>query len=158
YHQEHWGLCPGSRLAVPQIGAALSFDGGNSFQDLGPVLVSGDGYDCSSQNGYLAGGHGDFSVVLDRDRHYFYFLFTNYAGRLRSQGVAIARMPYESRWGPVGAATKYFEGGWTEPGIGGRMSAIFPAKVSWQQANTDSMWGPSVHWNTYLESYVILLN
>ena len=38
------------------------------------------------------------------------------------------------------------------------MTPIFPAKVSWQQSNTDSMWGPSVHWNTYLESFVMLLN
>ena len=27
YHQEHFGLCPGSNLSVPQIGAAISYDG-----------------------------------------------------------------------------------------------------------------------------------
>src|ERR1044071_673896 len=121
YHQEHWGVCPGSRLAVPQIGAGVSFDGGVSFQDLGPVLVSGDPYACSSQNGYFAGGHGDLTVALDRERHFFYFFFTNYAGRVRSQGVAIARMAYDKRWAPAASVWKYFNGGWTEPGVGGRM-------------------------------------
>ncbi len=29
---------------------------------------------------------------------------------------------------------------------------------SWQVEDTDSYWGPAVHWNTYLESWVMLLN
>lgn len=158
YHQEHWGLCAGSRLAVPQIGAAVSFDGGNSFQDLGAVLQSGDPYSCAAQNGYIAGGHGDFSVILDRGHKFFYFLFTNYAGPTETQGVAIARMAYENRWAPAWTVWKYANGAWDSPGIGGTMTPIFPAQVNWQQANTDSMWGPSIHWNTFLKSYVVLLN
>jgi hypothetical protein len=158
YHQEHWGLCAGSRLAVPQIGAAISYDGGKTFGDMGPVLTSGDPYSCAAQNGYTAGGVGDFSVILDRKNEYFYFLFSHYDGPLESQGVAIARMPFANRHNPAGAAKKYYNGGWTEPGIGGRDTPIFPAKVSWLSAATDSFWGPSVHWNTYLKSYVMLLN
>ncbi len=158
YHQEHWGLCNGSRLAVPQIGAAISYDGGSSFQDLGPVIVSGDPYDCSSQNGYFAGGSGDFTVMLDHQKAYFYFLFSNYGGPLESQGVAIARMPFLFRYNPATTVMKYYNGGWTEPGIGGRVTPVFPAKVSWQSADTDAFWGPSIHWNTYLGEYVMLLN
>ena len=158
YHQEHWGLCPGSRLAVPQIGAAISFDGGASFMDMGPVLTSGDPYSCAAQNGYFAGGVGDFSVILDRNKRYFYFLFSNYGGPLESQGVAIARMPFLNRYNPAATVMKYCNGGWTEPGVGGQVTPVFPAKVSWQDADTDAFWGPSVHWNTYLGSYVVLLN
>ena len=158
YHQEHWGLCAGSRLAVPQVGYAVSYDGGETFLDYGGILESGDPYDCSSQNGYIAGGYGDFSVVLDRQRKFFYFLFTNYAGPVETQGICIARMAFDSRFSPWGAVFKYYNGGWTEPGVGGRVTPIFPARVSWQQANTDSFWGPALHWNTYLQSYVMLLN
>ncbi len=158
YHQEHWGVCPGSRLAVPQIGAAISYDGGNTFYDMGAVLTSGDPYSCAAQNGYFAGGNGDFSVVLDRGHNYFYFYFSNYAGPVESQGVAVARMPYSARLYPVGSVSKYYNGNWSEPGLGGRVTPIFPAKVSWMDANTDSFWGPSLHWNTYLESWVMLLN
>ncbi len=158
YHQEHHGVCPGTNLALPQIGAAISYDGGSSFYDLGAVLTSGDAMDCGSQNGFFAGGHGDFSVVLDRKKEFFYFFFTNYAGPRERQGVAVARMAYNDRYTPAGAVWKYDAGGWTEPGVGGRVTPIFPAKVKWQRANTDSFWGPSLHWNTYLESYVMLLN
>ena len=158
YHQEHHDVCPGTQLAVPQIGAAISYDGGNSFQDLGAIISSGVPMDCHSQNFYFAGGEGDFSVILDRNQEFFYFLFTNYAGPTPHQGIAIARMPFASRYNPMGAVMKYYLGGWTEPGVSGHVTPIFPAKVNWARSNSDSFWGPSVHWNTYLNSFVMLLN
>jgi hypothetical protein len=158
YHQEHFGVCPATNLSVPRIGAAISYDGGDSFQDMGTVIASGDPIDCRSQNGYFAGGQGDFSVILDRGQNFFYFLFSNYAGPVESQGVGIARMPFGSRFSPVGAVSKYYQDTWSEPGVQGRVTPIFPARVSWQRPNANSFWGPAVHWNTYLESYVVLLN
>ena len=158
YHQE-FGPCPaGNYLAVPRIGAAISYDGGKTFLDMGSVITSGEMADCNAQNVYTAGGVGDFSVILDQQGKYFYFLYSSYSGRLETQGICIARMPYGSRLFPNGAVQKYYRSAWSEPGMGGRESAIFPAKVSWQQADTDSYWGPSIHWNTYLGSYVILMN
>ena len=37
---------------------------------------------------------------------------------------------------------------------------IFPAVEPWHDDDTavDAFWGPSVHWNTYLQQYVMLLN
>jgi hypothetical protein len=67
-------------------------------------------------------------------------------------------MPFASRYSPVGAVMKYYQGTWSEPGLKGRVSPIYPAKVSWQRPDSDSFWGPSIHWNTYLEQYVMLLN
>ncbi len=158
YHHETAGLCPGSTLSVPDIGALVSTDGGKTFQDQGVVLASADPIDCSARNGFFAGGHGDFSVILDRDSAYFYFLFGNYGGPLEGQGVAVARMAFEDRANPAGAVWKYHAGAWNEPGLGGLVTPVFPAKVAWQEANADALWGPSVHWNTYLRSYVVLLN
>lgn len=159
YHQERERVCGNQqRPAMPQIGAAISYDGGLSFTDLGLVLTSGDPVDCSSQNGYFAGGHGDFSVRLDRDQQYFYFLFGNYGGEVANQGIVAARLPYEDRFQPSGALQKYHRGGWGEPGLGGRVTPVFPAQVSWQSDATDSFWGPAIHWNTHLEQYVMLLN
>ena len=39
-------------------------------------------------------------------------------------------------------------------------SPIFPAAESWHDDDNlvDAFWGPSVHWNTYLSKYVMLLN
>jgi len=71
YHQEHFGVCPGTTFSVPQIGAVVSYDGGQSFYDMGAVLTSADPIDCRSQNGYFAGGNGDVSVIPDRKHEYF---------------------------------------------------------------------------------------
>jgi hypothetical protein len=159
YHHEPQGVCgPGSTMTAPVIGAVVSYDGGFSYADLGIVLSAGDPLDCGARNGFFAGGHGDFSVILDRRQDYFYFLFGNYGGPLSGQGIAMARMAFADRGQPVGALWKYFEGGWDEAGLGGRVTPVFPAAVAWQQSNTDSYWGPSVHWNTFLESYVVLMN
>jgi hypothetical protein len=158
YHQE-FGPCPsGNYLAVPRIGAAISYDGGETFLDMGSIITSGELPDCDARNGFTAGGIGDFSVILDQQHKYFYFLYSSYSGRLENEGICIARMPYESRLFPNGRVQKYYRGAWAEPGMQGREAAIFPATVSWQRANTNSYWGPSIHWNTYLQKYVVLLN
>ncbi|MGB9605503.1 MAG: hypothetical protein ACP5U2_00050 [Bryobacteraceae bacterium] len=158
YHYEQPRVCTGTDLVMPHIGALVSYDGGHSFQDLGLILTSPDPPDCSARNGFFAGGHGDFSVIVDRDRQFFYFLFGNYGGEASSQGIGLARMAFEDRKNPVGAVWKYFRGDWSEPGLGGRLTPIFPVATPWQQAHANAFWGPSIHWNSYLESYVVLLN
>jgi hypothetical protein len=157
YHHEPQGLC-GGKLSAPQIGALVSSDHGRTFQDLGIVLSSGDPINCSARNGFFAGGHGDFSVILDRESQYFYFLFTNYGGPPQNQGVAIARMKFEDREHPLGAVTKFYQGSWNEPGIGGAVTPALPARVPWERSDTDSFWGPAVHWNTFLKRYAVVLN
>ncbi|MBI4906672.1 MAG: hypothetical protein HY820_23795 [Acidobacteria bacterium] len=159
YHHEPEGVC-GTKggLTAPKIGAAVSYDGGFTMEDLGIVLEAGDPVDCSAKNGFFAGGHGDFSVILDHYTGYFYFMFTNYAGPLERQGVATARFAFQDRYQPAGAVWKYFEGDWTEPGVKGKVTPVFPAMQAWQRADADSWWGPAVHWNTYLNRYVVFLN
>jgi hypothetical protein len=158
YHHEPQGMCANSFLTAPKIGALVSKDGGRTFQDLGIVLASGDPADCSYKNGFFAGGHGDFSVIPDREQRYFYFLFGNYGGDPATHGVAMARMAFEDRDKPVGAVWKYFSGDWNQPGLGGSITPLLPAVTGWHSANTDSYWGPSVHWNMALGSFVMLLN
>lgn len=159
YHHEPEGLCgSGSSLTAPRIGAAISRDGGRTLEDLGVILESGEPLNCGAQNGFFAGGHGDFSVIVDREHRYFYFLFTNYGGPAWEQGVVVARMAFEDRFAPVGAVKKFYLDGWTEPGLRGHMTPIFPSFRTWDRSNADSFWGPSVHWNTHLNQYVVLLN
>ena len=158
YHHEPGGVCPGNGLTAPKIGALVSTDGGATFTDLGIILATGDPLNCDAENGFFAGGHGDFSVILDQERRYFYFLFGNYSGPPVHQGVAIARMPFENRANPVGFISKYYVGAWTEPGIGGLVTPIFPVAVSWERSDTNALWGPAIHWNTYLKRYIVVLN
>lgn len=158
YHHENLGVCGTIPLDEPDIGALISYDGGLTFVDLGIILSSGDPLNCNAKNGFFAGGNGDFSVVLSSDGKYFYFLFSNYGGATAQQGIAVARMAFDSRYYPAGSVWKYSNGAWSEPGLQGRLTPIFPATVGWRRANTNAFWGPSVHWNSYLGMYAMLLN
>ncbi|MEZ5401069.1 MAG: hypothetical protein R2729_15465 [Bryobacteraceae bacterium] len=158
YHHETGSQCPSGLYSTPQIGALYSDDDGHSFFDLGIVIESGGRPDCSAPNGYFAGGNGDFTVLLDGEGKYFYFLFSHYGGDQLQQGVAIARMAFQDRRDPVGHVHKYFEGSWNEPGVRGRVTPIHTARGAWNTPSTDAFWGPSVHWNSYLSQYVMLLN
>jgi hypothetical protein len=159
YHNEPAGLVPGTGLTAPRIGALQSSNNGASWQDLGIVLESPpDTLRADTVNRYFAGGNGDFSVILDPKKEYFYFFISTYAGDARSQGVAIARMRYTDRQKPVGKVWKWHKGRWNESGIGGSVTPIFPVNHDWHGKNADAFWGPSVHWNAHLKQYVILLN
>lgn len=159
YHHEPTGLCPGTSLTAPKIGAVRSKDNGAHFDDLGVVLEARPGtLRCDAQNGYFAGGHGDFSIMLDSQQRYVYFYFGNYSGAVQEQGVGVARMRWADRDAPVGKVWKWHSGTWREPGLGGRLTPIFPAVIEWARPDADAFWGPSIHWNTHLGRYVILLN
>jgi hypothetical protein len=159
YHNEPFGLCPGTTLTAPLIGAVMSSDNGRTFHDFGIILEPRPGtLDCNAKNGYFAGGNGDNSVMLDARGEYFYFFISVYGGDVSEQGVAVARMRYEDRNNPAGKVWKWYHGAWNEPGRGGDVTPIFPATTSWARADADAFWGPSIHWNSYLSRYVILLN
>ena len=38
------------------------------------------------------------------------------------------------------------------------MTPIFPVKTDWNHKDADAFWGASVHWNSHLNQYVMLLN
>ncbi|MGQ9651216.1 MAG: hypothetical protein ACUVXJ_13985 [Phycisphaerae bacterium] len=160
YHNEPPHVCgPHKGLTAPRIGAAISFDNGLNWKDLGIVLAApGDSLNCDTSNHYFAGGNGDFSVILDRQKRFFYFLISTYNRDVAEQGVAIARMAFADRDHPVGKVFKWYKGSWGEPGLGGHVTPIFPAKSDWHQEKVDVFWGPSIHYNAYLEQYVILMN
>ena len=159
YHNEPAGLVPGTGLTAPRIGALRSSDNGATWQDLGIILEAPSGpLRADTVNRYFAGGNGDFSVILDLKKEYFYFFISTYAGDACSQGVAVARMRYTDRRKPVGKVWKWHKGQWNEPGIGGCVTPIFPVNVDWHRKDADAFWGASIHWNTHLKQYVILLN
>ena len=171
YHNEVPAEVCGDMLrAIPRIGAARSFDLGATWEDLGVILEARRGsFDCASENQYFVGGVGDFSVVLDQAQQYLYVFYSQYASREAAQGVAVARMVWADRDDPVGkmavwqrnqtwlparltragAAAQYVYA----PGI-----PIYRAGENWHGPSVDAFWGPSIHWNTHLQQYVMLLN
>ena len=165
YHFEPTGICPGAHpdspkmnLTAPKIGAVKSTDNGATWHDLGIVLEASGPLKCDTKNYYFAGGNGDFSIMLDAKKEFLYFFFSNYPNDVSEQGVAVARMRWTDREQPVGKVWKWRGGQWSEPGLGGHVSPVFETKTDWHRADADAFWGPSVHWNTHLRQYVILLN
>lgn len=161
YHHEIYTFCPmdGDRyMGVPVIGAVVSKDNGHTFRDLGTVLSDGYEPNCEAKNGYFAGGHGDFSVIVDKPKNYFYFFFSAYGGPASEQGVAVARMAFKDRANPVGTVWKYQDKGWESPGVSGKVTPIFTVRTPWESENADAFWGPSVHYNRELDEFVMLLN
>lgn len=160
YHNEPHPVCPAKHdLTAPRIGAAVSADNGATWNDLGFVLEApADSLFCETPNHYFAGGNGDFSVIVDNKSEYVYFLISTYNKDVSEQGVAVARMLYADRDAPVGRVWKWRNGKWDGAGIGGHVSPIFPVKIDWNRKDADTFWGPSIHWNSFLSQYVVLLN
>lgn len=158
YHHEPRGLCDGRGKTAPQIGAARSRDGGLGWDDLGIIMAApANSRRCVTENLYFVGGEGDFSAVLDQDRTFVYFLFSAYASAVDNQGIAVARMAWADRDRPAGRVFKWRAGEWTSRGMAGRATPIYGVHVSWHEGDADAFWGPSVHWNTFLDKYVMLM-
>lgn len=159
YHHEPGGLCGGVMKTAPEIGAARSHDGGYTWTDLGILLKAPDSsLECRTDNTYFVGGEGDFSAVLDRERRYVYFFFSSYAADTLTQGIGIARMSWADRAEPSGRVYKWLDRAWSSPGVGGRLTPLYGARVSWHRTDADALWGPSVHWNAYLDRFVMLMS
>jgi hypothetical protein len=175
YHNEipAVDLCGDPSRVVPRIGAARSTDFGATWEDLGVILEAPPRtHTCESQNQYFLGGVGDFSAILDRESQDVYFFYSQYVRREWGQGVALARMAWADRDEPVGKLASWTHGVWL-PARASRMadagedswvypvaSPIYPVAESWHLDGpaVDAFWGPSVHWNTHLQQYVMLLN
>jgi hypothetical protein len=142
---------------APVIGALRSWDQGLTWEDLGPVIESRYPYSYDYENYFFSGGNGDFTVVPDVLQEYFYFVFTHYAGPVDQQGIAVARSAFADRGAP-GTVWKYYDGNWSEPGIGGLVSPMIPARTGWAGPAIDEYWGPAIHWNSAMGRYVMLLN
>jgi hypothetical protein len=156
YHNEP--PLPGGRTA-PRIGEMVSTDDGWHWRDLGLVAEAPPGSNNdASANHYFVGGNGDFTVVADRRNECLYFFLSTYYKDVAEQGVALARMRYEDRDAPVGKVRKWHKGAWAEPGLGGHVTPIFTVRTDWHKPDADAFWGPSIHWNTHLETWVMLLN
>lgn len=174
YHNEMGAtMCRGEsqKKMIPRIGAVRSRDHGATWEPLGLVLEAPPGsYDCRTNNVYFVGGVGDFSVRLDPDSRDLYFFYSQYIRFDRLQGVGVARLAWADRDNPSGKIMVWNSRTWLpariiplDDGVQSIYPAavpIFPAAEGWHDDDTevDAFWGPSVHWNTYLEQYVMLLN
>jgi hypothetical protein len=172
YHNETVAnMCRLTDKVIPRIGAARSRDRGATWEPLGVILEAPPRtYDCATDNTYFVGGVGDFSVQLDPESRDLYFFYSLYLRAPGSQGVGVARLAWADRDAPNGKIMVWRGSSWvpaTPVGSGATPRWIYPAAAplfptteSWHDDDTavNAYWGPSVHWNTYLRQYVMLLN
>lgn len=158
HHERPADLCGRPDRQLPRIGALRSGDQGQSWEDLGIILDAPTGSEaCNSGNRFVMGGVGDVTAVLDRDGQDLYLYFSQYVRDSSSQGVAAARMAWADRDAPVGKIAVWNDGAWLPDGLG---TPLVRARQPFhdRSSSADVFWGPSIHWNTHLEQYVMLLN
>ena len=173
YHHEQPAFsCNRPDRFIPQIGALRSTDRGATWEDLG-IIVEGapDSEACASTNSFVIGGVGDVAAVLSPDRRDLFLFISQYSKVPSDQGVAMGRLAWADRDAPRGRVAIWRDGAWLPP----RRVASETAPDAWTYASgtplapvtkpwhdrhvvADAFWGPSVHWNRYLERYVMLLN
>jgi hypothetical protein len=162
---------PDNLKVLPRIGAARSTDYGATWEPLGTILEAPPrSYDCSTNNKYFVGGVGDLTVQLDPESRDVYMFYSEYLRPVMFQGVGIARLAWADRDDPVGKAMVWSGSTWLPPSqsrfsetprwIYRAALPVFRTGEPWHDDDTavDAFWGPSVHWNTYLGQYVMLLN
>ncbi|MGD9632281.1 MAG: PEP-CTERM sorting domain-containing protein [Pirellulales bacterium] len=147
YHAEkHFG----SRYST-DLGLAVSFDAkGLDFFDLGPIITPNIPV---GQNPYSSDlGGGTFAIKDGMFNVYFRDYLANPADGFSAE-LAVARAPLDqlisnSLSGQRTEFTKYYNGGWNEPGIGGRSSPL--------EVGNPANWWSSVSYNEYLDQMVLV--
>jgi hypothetical protein len=170
HHERPADLCGRPDRQLPRIGAMRSSDNGQTWEDLGIVLDAPRGSEaCDSSNRFVLGGIGDVTAALDADQKDVYLYFSQYTREARTQGVAVARIPWADRDAPAGKAAVWNDGAWlparesTDAEGGWEYPSGTPLVPSNRpfhdrSGTNDVFWGASIHWNLYLEQYVMLLN
>jgi hypothetical protein len=114
-------------------------------------------------------------VLLDHEGKYLHLFFSQYSRHAWAQGVGQARLLWAARDEPVGRVEVWADDSWRpathqiETDDAGEERAswvydpgtpLFPVLRPWHDADraTDAFWGASVHWNTHLQQYVMLVN
>lgn len=170
HHERPADLCGRHDRQLPRIGAIRSADHGQTWEDLGIVLDAPPGAEaCDSSNRFVLGGVGDVSAALDANGQDLYLYFSQYSREPSVQGVAVARLAWADRDRPAGKAAVWNDGAWLPAAESASADGgwTYPAGTPLVRASrpfhdragtNDVFWGPSIHWNTYLERYVMLLN
>jgi len=174
YHHERPAVaCGRPDRFLPRIGALRSTDRGATWAHLGFILDAPPGTAaCGSTNHFVIGGVGDVSAVLDRTGTNLFLYISQYSRTPAEQGIAVARLAWADRDRPVGRVTVWQSGAWlparaAPAADGASLDWTYPTGTPlvapvrpWHDGHVaaDVFWGPSIHWNHYLERYVMLMN
>jgi hypothetical protein len=157
YHAEdHKGMPPipgGIPGFYASVAAASSTDDGHNWRKIGPVITSVRPKEWTAFPGQADRGAGEPCLTVDHTGKFLFAYYTDHS-RIEGRGVQIclARVPL-----PLPLSTgwrKYHNGGFSEPGLGGRDTPV----VSASHLNSSDSLMPSVHYSKALNCYVMLFN
>ncbi|WP_374450087.1 hypothetical protein, partial [Stella sp.] len=156
-HRERWAPCP-SRVMIYGVGALVSDDDGRTWRHLGILLEPrAEEIDCTFDNGWFAGGYGDFTVVPDPSGTHFLLHLTSYHAADERQGIIVARYPIAARDRPTDAVEWWTAAGWRPRHAAPPLPLVRPRR-GWRHPDPDAHWGPAVHRNGDAGCWVMLLN
>ena len=160
YHAEdHEGLPVIEPSGVPgyygSIGAAVSHGGGRTWEKLGQVITSSVPKFQFSYEGQADSGADGPGLVLEKSGRYAYLYYTEHS-RVDERGIVIcmARADLSQGDPAPGAWHKYYNGEFTEPGIGGRDTPVITAEM---RDDAEPMY-PRVVYSPALQQYLMVLN
>lgn len=167
-----------TEAAVCRIGIMKSTDAGRTWVDKGIILEDKQPRMILTPNNTsvdFAGGVGDPSAVVSGD--YLYVFYSEYgypdtydeqsydpAKEWSGQCISAARIPLNELDNPAKKARRWDGSGFNIPydGIGKPVSTLqIPLNKGGgptSSATSKYYWGPSVSWNTYLNSWVLLMS
>lgn len=134
--EDHWYPHTTNDIAWKSIGVTYSSDKGKTWESGKQIITSATPKPSSP----TWGGTGDNCVVWDHINNRWLCYFQEH-----TISMAISTDPN----GAPGTWKKYYNGGFTEDGLGGRQSPL-PGLSSVPGGN------PSVHWNTNLSKWVMV--
>ncbi|MEI7773180.1 MAG: immunoglobulin domain-containing protein, partial [Verrucomicrobiota bacterium] len=138
YHAEyHW--LPDDFIAWKSIALATSTDNGNTWVKGGEIIRSPESRPATKK----WGGDGDHCVVWDSNKSRWMCFFTN-----STDGCIKMAATRDADYSP-GKWFKYYNGGFTEPGLDGKEDSILGLKAV-------PGGNPSVHFNTQLNRWIML--
>lgn len=135
------------------IGLARSSDGGATWARQGQILASRD----PTTQCLKFAGVGSPNAIISPDGNYIYLYFVDWwnTTNLGADEIHLARAPRSSD-GVPGSWTKYFNGSFTEAGLGGNSTPII------RRANppeeTVFAAGPNVSFNSVLKRYIAVFS
>ena len=167
-----------TQAAVCRIGIMKSIDGGRNWSDKGIILEDKQPRLILKQHNTsidFAGGVGDPSAVVSGDYLYIFYGEYGYPGvydensydykmEWSGQCISVARISLSELNNPAKKAKRWNGAGFTisYDGIGKPITALqIPLDKGGgptSSASAKYYWGPSVSWNSYLKSWVLLMS
>jgi hypothetical protein len=148
-----------------RIYSALSADRGATWSLIGPIVSSDPNRPGPPRERWLDFGDGDQKLVVDNANGflYLYYLdgwmdtheFTLGGMTTKVARCALAEADSAGRLMPVGAWEKWYRGDWSQPGLGGRASSIWPAPHG-VGSGVESGGQPTIFFSSALQRFVAL--